>query len=64
MLARKVSWQINRITLILCGLLVPGVMIIIAYDIHGGPIIAVLEWLAVALMGLSTAAGIARQRRA
>lgn len=63
-LAGKVSWQINRITLIMCGLLVPGVLVFIAYDIKGGPIITALKWAAIALMGLSTAVGMAKQRRA
>lgn len=63
-LARKVSWQINRITLIMCGLLVPGVLIFIAYDIQGGPIVTTLKWAAVALMGVSMAAGVVKQRRA
>lgn len=53
-LAAKVSWQINRITLIMCGLLVPGVLLFIAYDIEAGPILTVLKWLAVAAMAFST----------
>ena len=49
-LAAKVSWQINRITLIMCGLLVPGVLLFIAYDIDGGPLLAALKWAAAAVM--------------
>jgi len=62
-LAAKVSWQINRIMLIMCGLLVPGILLFIAYDIQAGPIITALKWLAIALMAVSTLTGIARQRR-
>lgn len=62
-LARKVSWQISRITLIMCGLLVPGMLVFIAYDIEAGPIIAALKWLAIALMAVSAAGGWARQKR-
>ncbi len=57
------SWQINRIMLIMCGLLVPGILLFIAYDIQAGPIIAALKWLAIALMAVSTFTGIARQRK-
>ena len=62
-LATKVSWQINRIMLIMCGLLVPGILLFIAYDIQAGPIITALKWLAIALMAVSTLTGIARQRK-
>lgn len=62
-LAAKVSWQINRIMLIMCGLLVPGILLFIAYDIQAGPIITALKWLAIALMAVSTATGIVRQRQ-
>ncbi|MBZ9741637.1 MULTISPECIES: hypothetical protein [unclassified Mesorhizobium] len=62
-LASKVSWQINRIMLIMCGLLVPGILLFIAYDIEAGPIITSLKWLAIALMAVSTLTGIARQRK-
>jgi len=62
-LAAKVSWQINRIMLIMCGLLLPGILLFIAYDIQAGPIITALKWLAIALMAVSTLTGIARQRK-
>lgn len=52
-LAAKVGYQINRIMLIMCGMLVPGVLLFIAYDIDGGPIVTALKWLAVALMAAS-----------
>ncbi|ESZ23676.1 hypothetical protein [Mesorhizobium sp. L2C084A000] len=56
------SWQINRIMLVMCGLLVPGILLFIAYDIQAGPIITVLKWLAIALMAVSTVTGFRRQR--
>ncbi|RUU62525.1 hypothetical protein [Mesorhizobium sp. M7A.T.Ca.US.000.02.2.1] len=59
-LASKVSWQINRIMMILCGLLVPGILLFIAYDIEAGPIITAL---AIALMAVSTVTGFRRQRK-
>ncbi|MBB6412068.1 hypothetical protein [Mesorhizobium sangaii] len=62
-LASKVSWQINRIVLIMCGLLVPGILLFIAYDMEAGPIITALKWLAIALMAVSTVAGIRRQKK-
>ncbi|MER8952541.1 hypothetical protein NKH98_07335 [Mesorhizobium sp. M0833] len=62
-LAVKVSWQINRITLVLCGLLVPGILLFIAYDIEAGPIITALKWLAIALMAVSVAIGAWRRRK-
>ena len=62
-LASKVSWQINRIMLIMCGLLVPGILLFIAYDIQAGPIITALKWAAIVLMAVSTLTGVARQRK-
>ena len=62
-LAAKVSWQINRIMLIMCGLLVPGILLFIAYDIQSGPIITALKWLAIALMGVSVAVGALQRKR-
>ena len=62
-LASKVSWQINRIMLVLCGLLVPGILLFIAYDIEAGPIITALKWLAIVLMAVSVAVGALRQRK-
>lgn len=60
-LAAKIAWQINRIMLVMCGLLVPGMLLFITYDIDAGPIITVLKWLAIALMGVSIVFG-RRQR--
>lgn len=62
-LAAKVSWQINRITLVMCGLLVPGILLFIAYDIEAGPIITALKWLAIALMAVSIAIGALQRKR-
>lgn len=42
-LERKVSWQLLRMTLIMCGILVPGMLLWIAFDIDGGPILAILK---------------------
>lgn len=49
-LLAKVSYQINRMTLIMCGLLVPGTLLFIAFDIEGGPIITILKWAALIAM--------------
>ena len=49
-LAAKVSRQLIRMTVIMCGLLVPGLLLWIAFDIEGGPIVTALKWLAVLLM--------------
>jgi hypothetical protein len=62
-LAAKVDWQINRITLIMCGLLVPGIVIWVTYDINAGPIIAALKWIAIALMAISIGTGLRKQRQ-
>ncbi|MES0094903.1 hypothetical protein [Mesorhizobium sp. M0030] len=62
-LAAKVSWQINRIMLVMCGLLVPGILLFIAYDIDASPIITVLKWLAIALIAVSVAVGALQQRK-
>ncbi len=62
-LAAKVSWQINRIMLVMCGLLVPGILLFIAYDIDAGPVITTLKWLAIALMAVTTAIGALQRRK-
>jgi hypothetical protein len=49
-LARKVSFQINRITVIVCGVFVPGTMLWITFNIQAGPIITVLKWLSFAAL--------------
>lgn len=62
-LAAKVAWQINRIMLAMCGLLVPGILLFIAYDIDGGPLLVALKWLAILAMGVSTLLGAIRRRK-
>lgn len=62
-LAAKVSWQINRIMLVMCGLLVPGILLFIAYDINAGPIITALKWLAIALMAVSVGVGALQRKK-
>jgi hypothetical protein len=62
-LESKISWQTNRITLIMCGVLVPGMLVWIAYDINAGPIVTAIKWLAIALMAVSTATGLQKQRQ-
>jgi hypothetical protein len=62
-LSAKISGQINRITLIMCGLLVPGIVIWVTYDIDSGSIVTALKWLAAALMALSMASGLRRRNR-
>jgi hypothetical protein len=62
-LAAKVSWQINRIMLVMCGLLVPGILLFIAYDVNAGPVITTLKWLAIVLMAVSVAIGALQQRK-
>jgi hypothetical protein len=51
----KVSWQIRRMVVLMCGALVPGILLWIAFDIKGGPIITTLKWVGFAAVALSTA---------
>lgn len=62
-LAAKVRWQINRMALLMCGALVPGIVIWVAYDIHAGPLVTMLKWIAVALSLGSMAAVVVGNRR-
>jgi hypothetical protein len=50
----KVSWQIRRMAVFMCGALVPGMLLFIAFDIKGGPIITVLKWIGFAAVAVST----------
>ena len=50
-LARKAAHQVTRMTVIMCGVLVPGTLLWIAFDINGGPLITALKWLAIGAMG-------------
>jgi hypothetical protein len=49
-LAGRVSWQLMRMTLIMCGILVPGILLAVAFDIDGGPILTALKFAAAAIM--------------
>src|SRR5580704_4444450 len=42
----KVRFQMTRMTVILCGLLVPGILVFITFDVDGGPLITTLKWVA------------------
>jgi hypothetical protein len=60
-LAAKVSRQLIRMTVIMCGLLIPGVLLWIAYDLQSGPVMTLVKWTAAALM-LGSAGYIAVRR--
>ena len=62
-LAANVRWQINRMMLIMCGALVPGVVFFIVYDIQAGPLITALKWLTVVLTLGSMASVVVGNRR-
>ena len=62
-LAAKVRWQINRMMLIMCGALVPGVVFFIVYDIQAGPLITLLKWLTIVLTLGSMASVVVGNRR-
>ncbi|HLH89119.1 MAG TPA: hypothetical protein VKX28_11720 [Xanthobacteraceae bacterium] len=51
----KVSWQIRRMAVLMCGALVPGMLLWITFDIDGGPIITTLKWIGFAAVAASTA---------
>ena len=53
-LAAKMRRQIWRMTLIMCGVLVPGTLLFIAFNIQAGPLITALKWACLGLMVLST----------
>ena len=54
-LAWRIGWQVRRITLVMCGLLVPGMLLFVAYDIDGGPLLSAFKWLAAIIVMLSVA---------
>lgn len=62
-LAGKVAHQILRMTVIMCGIFVPGTLLWIAYDIHAGPIVTALKWAAIGLMAVSTTHAIVTRRK-
>ena len=47
----------------MCGVLVPGMLVWIANDVDAGPIVTTIKWLGIALMGVSTAAGLQKQQK-
>jgi len=64
-LASKIGWQLQRIILVMCGLLVPGMLLFVAHDIDGGPLLSALKWLALVIVLLSAAGlgqGMKRER--
>jgi hypothetical protein len=60
----KVVFQMRRVTLILCGFLVPGALLLIAYNIDGGPIITALKWASWIAMLISSGETARRHRAA
>lgn len=58
----RVSWQLMRMTLIMCGVLVPGILLWIALDIDGGPLLTGLKFLLAFLFIASTATAALRRR--
>ena len=53
-LARKVRFQMWRMIVIMCGILVPGAMLLITYNINLGPAVTVMKWLSIGLMAFSS----------
>ncbi len=51
----KVRFQMTRMTVIMCGLLVPGILVFITFNIDGGPLITALKWSANAAVLISIA---------
>jgi hypothetical protein len=60
----KVRYQMTRMTVIMCGLLVPGILVFITFNIEGGPLITTLKWVASAAVILSMLHTWHRQRTA
>lgn len=60
-LGSRVSWQLLRMTLIMCGLLIPGVLLWIALDIQGGPVLTAIK-VVLALIFIGSAAMVAVRR--
>lgn len=58
----RVSWQLMRMTLIMCGILVPGILLWIALDIDGGPLLTGLKFLLAFLFIASTATAALRRK--
>lgn len=60
-LAAKVTWQLLRMTLIMCGILVPGMLLWITFDIQSGPLLTALK-LVLAIFFIGTTAATAMRR--
>ncbi len=58
----RVTWQLMRMTLIMCGVLVPGLLLWIAFDIDGGPLLTGLKLLLAFLLIASTTTAALRRR--
>jgi len=61
-LAARVSWQLLRMTLIMCGILVPGMLLWITFNIDGGPILSALKFLLAIALIASTAVTALKQK--
>jgi hypothetical protein len=62
LLDARVSWQLMRMTLIMCGILVPGMLLWITLNIDGGPVLTTLKFILAALFIGSTAAAALRRK--
>ncbi len=62
-LAKRVAWQINRITLIMCGLLVPGVVLFTSFEARISANTITLLKSFCALVFISTIAAVAFGRK-
>lgn len=58
----RVSWQLMRMSLISCGILVPGMLLWIAFDIDGGPVLTALKAALAVLLIASVATTALRKK--
>jgi hypothetical protein len=61
-LSARVSWQLLRMTLIMCGILIPGMLLWIASNIDGGPVLTALKFILAALFIGSTVTAALRRK--
>lgn len=61
-LSARISWQLLRMTLIMCGILVPGMLLWITFNVEGGPILSALK-IACALLVVGSTAITALRRK-
>ncbi len=61
-LSAKVSWQLLRMTLIMCGLLVPGVLLFIAFNVQAGPLLTVLKTVCALAIAFSVVVAALRRK--